>query len=84
MRTILILASAALATAAALVGPAAADDRLHLTPPLYREQARSIGAVHPSGDLTTVPQPVIAPTTRLRTTAALDRPFIQASAEARR
>jgi hypothetical protein len=84
MRTILILASAALATAAALVGPAAADDRLHLTPPLYREQARNTREVHPAGDLTTTPQPVVAPSAQVRSTSALVRPLIQASAEVSR
>jgi hypothetical protein len=83
MRTILILASAAL-TSAAFIGPAAADDHLHLTPPLYREQARPAQQIRAIHDLTTTPQPVAAPATVSRTVSALGRPMVQASVEASR
>ena len=84
MRTILILASAALTSAAVLTGPAAAEG-LHLTPPLYREQARATQQAHPAGDLTTTPQPVAAPVNGgSRTVSMADRPMVQASAEALR
>ncbi|MCJ2052552.1 hypothetical protein [Methylobacterium sp. J-070] len=83
MRTILILASAAFASAA-VSGSAAADDRLHLTPPLYREQARDIRQIHPMDELTTTPQPVSAPVTRRSTVSAIDHRMVQASAETRR
>ena len=52
MRTIQLLALAAL-TSAATLGTAVADDRLHLTPPLYREHARTTAAVRPASELTT-------------------------------
>jgi hypothetical protein len=81
MRTILILASAALASAAA-AGPAAADDRLYLTPPLYREQARASQQVRAIHDLTTTPQPVAAPAPGRVT--SVSRPMIQAAVEATR
>ncbi|MGH1573062.1 hypothetical protein ACRAWG_23295 [Methylobacterium sp. P31] len=81
MRTILMLASAALASAA-LHGPAAAEDRLHLTPPLYREQARATQQVRTIRDLTTTPQPVAPPARDVRTVSTVDRPMVQAAAEA--
>lgn len=84
MRTILILASAALVSAATFAGPAAADDRLHLTPPLYREQAHETRQIRPMGEMTVTPQPVGASTIARKTLSAADRPMIQASAEARR
>jgi hypothetical protein len=85
MRTILILASAALTATAVLTGPAAAEGPLHLTPPLYREQARAMQQAHPVGDLTTTPQPVAAPTNGgSRTVSMVERPMVQASAEALR
>ncbi|KAA0125047.1 hypothetical protein CIW48_04780 [Methylobacterium sp. P1-11] len=83
MRTILILASAAL-TSAAFTGLAAADDRLHLTPPLYRDQARPTQQVRVIHDLTTTPQPVAAPASVGRTVSSLSRPMVQASVEASR
>ncbi|MDP4003734.1 hypothetical protein [Methylobacterium sp. NEAU K] len=83
MRTIFVLASAALTSAALFTGPAAADDRLHLTPPLYRDQARAAQQVHPVGDLTTTPQPVRGiGTGSHRTVSAVERPMVQASMEA--
>ena len=84
MRTILILASAALASATAFAGPARADARLHLTPPLYREQARLVGQVRSVSDMTTTPQPVLASATRRRTVSVADRFGAQAAVEATR
>jgi hypothetical protein len=40
---------------ATLTGTVMADDRLNLTPPLYREQARATAAVRPASELTTTP-----------------------------
>ena len=84
MRTILILASAALVSAASGTGSALADDHLNLTPPLYREQARISRQVRPASDITTVPQPVLAAPAQRRTVSAADRPVFQASAAASR
>jgi hypothetical protein len=83
MRTILILASAAL-TSAAFTAPAAAEGPLHLTPPLYREQARATQQVRPAHELMTVPRPVAAPAPGDRTASLTDRPLIQASVAAMR
>jgi hypothetical protein len=41
-----------------ITGSAHADDRVHVTPPLYREQARATQQVRHVSDLTTTPQPV--------------------------
>ena len=49
VRTVVLSALAA----AALVGAARAEDRINLTPPLYREQARATAAVRPASELTT-------------------------------
>lgn len=38
-----------------LAGAASADDRINVTPPLYREQARATAAVRPASELTTTP-----------------------------
>ncbi|MCJ2060785.1 hypothetical protein MKL09_30225 [Methylobacterium sp. J-048] len=84
MRTILILASAALTSAAIITGPAAADDRLHLTPPLYRELARATTQTRPVSDLITTPQPVSATRADTSPVAAVARPMVQASADATR
>ncbi|MEE7489355.1 hypothetical protein [Methylobacterium oryzae] len=83
MRTILILASAAL-TSAAFTGLATADDRLHLTPPLYRDQVRPAQQVRAIHDLTTTPQPVAAQAAGNRTVSSLGRPMVQAAVEASR
>jgi hypothetical protein len=48
----LVLAVLASAT---LTGTVMADDRINLTPPLYREQARSTAAVRPASELNTTP-----------------------------
>ncbi|MCJ2093384.1 hypothetical protein MKK67_12935 [Methylobacterium sp. J-072] len=84
MRTILILASAALTSAAIFAGPAAAGDSLHLTPPLYREQARATTQARSVSDLSTTPQPVSATRTGSRPVATLERPIVQASADTNR
>ena len=48
----LVLAVLASAT---LTGTVMADDRINLTPPLYREQARSTAGVRPASELNTTP-----------------------------
>jgi len=47
----------ALATLASIVltGAAAADERINVTPTLYRDQARVTAAVRPASELTTTP-----------------------------
>lgn len=52
MRALQLLALAALATTAT-AGIATAGDRINLTPPLFREQARSTAALRPASELTT-------------------------------
>ncbi|MEE7476728.1 MULTISPECIES: hypothetical protein [Methylobacterium] len=59
MRTIQLLTLAALASATA-AGSAMAEDRINLTPPLYREQARVTAAVRPASELTTTPNSTAA------------------------
>ncbi|CAO4148037.1 hypothetical protein [Methylorubrum aminovorans] len=54
MRTIQLLALATLASVTA-ASSAVADERIHLTPPLFREQARSTASVRPASELTTTP-----------------------------
>lgn len=52
-------------TSAAIAFPAMADERINLTPPLYREQARATSAVRPASELTTTPNLTAAtPATR--------------------
>lgn len=58
MRSTLLLAFALAFNA----GTASADDRLHITPPLYRDQARATQQARHSSDLITTPQPVAAAT----------------------
>ena len=48
----LVLAALASAT---LVGTATADERITITPTLYREPARTTAAVRPASELTTTP-----------------------------
>lgn len=43
-----------------IVGSAVADDRINLTPTLYRDQARTTAAVRPASELTTIPRLVPA------------------------
>jgi hypothetical protein len=54
MRTIQLLALATLASITA-AGSVVADERVHLTPPLFREQARATASVRPASELTTTP-----------------------------
>lgn len=60
MRTIQVFALTVLASAAITTGAAMAGEALHLTPPLFREQARETQQVRRVNDLTTTPQPVAA------------------------
>lgn len=60
MRTILALASSAFVAATLVVGPASAEDRINVTPPISREHSRAIRAVPPAGELTVTPHPVPA------------------------
>ncbi|MBE7203579.1 MAG: hypothetical protein INR70_38085 [Parafilimonas terrae] len=43
-------------TAGSMVGSARADEAIHLTPPLYREQARATATVRPASELATTPR----------------------------
>lgn len=52
-----ILAALASAT---MAGSAMADERINLTPTLYRDQARATAAVRPASELTTTPRLVPA------------------------
>ena len=60
-----------LATFAAVtfVGSALADDRINLTPTLYRDQARATAAMRPASELTTTPRLVPATTATRRVIA---------------
>jgi hypothetical protein len=73
MRLILVLASSALAATTLASGFAAADDRIHVTPPISREHARTIQAVRPAAELAVVPQPVAAPVQTRHVTSAAAR-----------
>lgn len=84
MRTIFLLASAVLTSAAVLTSPAMAEERVSLTPPLYRDQAPAMQQGHRLAVLTTTPQPVPAAASDLRTASMIKRSLDQASAEARR
>ncbi|MEL6064207.1 MULTISPECIES: hypothetical protein [unclassified Methylobacterium] len=84
MRTIFILASAALTSAALFCSPASADERLNLTPPLYRDQAVAAQQGRRLAILTTTPQPVPAAAADLRIASMTKRSLVQASAEAHR
>jgi hypothetical protein len=57
--TVRKLTLAALA-AVSMIGSALADEIITLTPPLYREQARSTAAVRPASELATTPRLVPA------------------------
>ncbi|MGA4555666.1 hypothetical protein [Methylorubrum aminovorans] len=59
MRTIQLLALAALASVT-VAGSAVADERIHLTPPLFREQAWATASVRPASELTTTPHLTVA------------------------
>jgi hypothetical protein len=58
MRQIHAFASLALAAAVLAATPVAAEDRVHVTPPLYREHARATQQVRAAAELKTIPQPV--------------------------
>lgn len=73
MRTILVLASSAIAAATLAAGVATADDRINVTPPISREHAREIRAIHPAGELTVTPMPVPATETPRPFSAAASR-----------
>ena len=73
MRTILILASSAIAAATFAAGAATADDRINVTPPISREHARAIRAIHPAAEHTVTPMPVPAIETPRPLSAAASR-----------
>ena len=52
VRTLALLALAA----GSMIGSARADESIHLTPPLYREQARPTALVRPASELVTTPR----------------------------
>ncbi|AWN34417.1 hypothetical protein [Methylobacterium radiodurans] len=66
------LAVLAATAAATLATPVVADDILHVTPPLYREQART-RPVRPATELATTPHPVSAAPGSTRIVAAAVR-----------
>lgn len=80
MRTIYIHASAALISAAAFTGPAVAEERLNLTPPLYREQAWAARQARQPETLTTTPHPVPTATGSTPSASAAKWSLTQASA----
>lgn len=43
-----------------MIGTALADERINLTPPLYREQPRVMATVHSASEMTTTPRVVLA------------------------
>jgi hypothetical protein len=67
VRTIALLVIAA----GSMIGPALADEAVHLTPPLYREQARPTASVRPASELVTTPRlvPTAAESRRVVATA---------------
>ncbi|SDN06314.1 hypothetical protein SAMN05216360_105245 [Methylobacterium phyllostachyos] len=65
LRTFVLAALIAAPTA----GTALADEALTLTPPLYREQARTTAATRPTSELATVPRLVPASPTARRVVA---------------
>ena len=58
MRTTHALVLAVLASATFAADAAVAGEAIHLTPPLFREQARETQQSRRVNDLTTAPQPV--------------------------
>ncbi|AWN43630.1 hypothetical protein U8607_11105 [Methylobacterium durans] len=74
--TVRTLVLATLASAV-LAGTAMADDRIHVTPTLYRDQARATAAVRPASELTTTPsltaRAIEAPRVVVEATATLAR-----------
>lgn len=71
LRTLVLAALIAAPTASA----ALADEALTLTPPLYREQARSTATTRPSAELATTPRlvPAAPAATRIVATAVPTR-----------
>ncbi|ACS42753.1 MULTISPECIES: hypothetical protein [Methylorubrum] len=59
MRTMQLLSLVALASVA-VANSAVADESIHLTPPLFREQARATASVRPASELTTTPHITVA------------------------
>jgi hypothetical protein len=53
LRTLVLAALIAAPGAAPMTGAALADEALTLTPPLYREQARTTAATRPASELVT-------------------------------
>ena len=69
LRTLILAALIAAPSA----GAALADEAFTLTPPLYREQARSTAATRPASELATIPRlvPAAAPASRRVVATAL-------------
>ncbi|MCP1539539.1 hypothetical protein [Methylorubrum extorquens] len=64
MRKMQLLSLAALASVT-VASSAMADESIHLTPPLFREQARVTASVRPASELTTTPHiTAVAPASR--------------------
>lgn len=51
-----------------MIGTARAGEAINLTPPLYREQARTTAAAHPASELATTPR--LVPAAELSRTVA--------------
>ena len=60
MRTTHALVLAVLASATFAADAAVAGEAIHLTPPLFREQARATQQMRHVSELTTTPQPLTA------------------------
>lgn len=58
MRSTHIALLSAVAVVSLYAGTVSADDRLHITPPLYRDLARATQQIHRAAELTTTPHPV--------------------------
>ncbi|MEL6059553.1 MULTISPECIES: hypothetical protein [unclassified Methylobacterium] len=70
LRTLVLAALIAAPGAAPMTGAALADEALTLTPPLYREQARTTAATRPASELVTTPRLVPAASAARRVVAA--------------
>jgi hypothetical protein len=71
VRTVVLAALAAVP----MIGTALADEAITLTPPLYREQARTTAATRPASELATTPRlvPAAPATPRVVATAVPTR-----------
>lgn len=69
MRLAYALALAVLTSATFVAETAVASDVIHLTPTLYREQARATAATRPTSELTTTPSLTPRATTASRVVA---------------